>query len=268
MPVTENASTISTKADLLHYASLYVEELRNSEAGIYLPEIALSLQKEYLDQPYRRNRIEDRRPGILERNQQLVLKLCVEKFTGMPALAFQGWLDLEIFSYVIQKQPELCRFNFQKDILPLFNVSGSAVQFIRYLIHQLELGLRQSIATEMILNAGHGLALVYYYYHSLPPAEKDKQDYQRLLPHLWLKAIYLSKKFGDFTSVYLLGRRGINSAIEPYWWRCHDHLIADDRALLKNMASTSHRYSEEPFALRLVEICKMVNTNLLKPPAS
>jgi hypothetical protein len=264
----ENASVITTSADLLNYASLYIEDIRNRSVGTYLPEIALSLHRGTIDRPFKRNVLEDRKPAILEHNQNLILNLYAENLFGMPPLAFQGWLDLEIFSHVIQKQPELHRFNFQKDILPLFNVSGSAVQFMRYLIHKLELGLRQILAAEMILNAGHGLALVYYYYYCLTPAEEDKQDYRRFLPHLWLKAVYLSKKFGDFTSVCLLSRSGTNSALKQYWWRCHDHFTSSDRTLLENMVSTSYRYSEEPFAFRLVEICKLVKTNVLEPPAS
>lgn len=267
MSIIENSSIISTRADLLHYASLYIEEFRNCSAGTLLPKIALSLQRETIDRSFKRNLFEDRRPGILEHNQQLVLNLCVEKLLGMPPRAFQGWLDLEIFSFVIKKQPELCRFNFQKDILPLFNVSGSAAQFIRYLIHQLDLGLRQAMATEMVLNVGHGLALVYYYYYSVAPAEVDKKNYRRFLPHLWLKAIYLSKKFGDFTSVYLLSRSGTNSAVKQYWWRCYDHITSDDRTLLESMASASDRYSEKPFAFRLIEMCKLIKTSLLQPPA-
>jgi hypothetical protein len=268
MSTAENASEISTCADLLRYASLYIDEIKSSSAGAYLPKIALSLHRGIIERQFKPNASEHRKPIILEQNQKLILNLYAGKFKGIPPLALQGWLDLELFSYVIQKQPELYRFNFQKDILPLFNVSGSAVQLMRYLIHQIEIGLRQTLATEMILDAGHGLALLYYYYYSLTPTEEDKEDYRRYLPHSWLRAIFLCKKFADFQSVCLLSRSGISTALKRYWWQCHDHFTSDDRTLLENLVSTSHQYREEPFAFRLIEIFKWVKTNILEPPAS
>lgn len=267
MPTIENDSEITTCTDLLHYASLYLNAIKKSKAGAYLPKVSFALHRESIDRRLNPKTSQRSKPVLLERNKRLILNLYEEQLKGIPPSAFQGWIDMELFSYVIRKQPELYRFNFKKDILPLYWVSGSAVQLMRYLVHQIEIGLRQALATNMILGEGHGLPLLYYYFYTLTPAEEDKADYRRFYPHRWLKAIFLSKKFADFHSIYLLKHNGITSEIEKYWWQCHDHFKSEDRTLLETLVTTSHRYRTEPFAFRLIEIFKLVKTNILKPPA-
>ena len=267
-PTIENNSKISTCSDLLRCASFYLNSVKNSTAGDYLPKVSIALHRESSEQLSNPTRSQHHKPVLVERNSRLILNLYEEKLKGLPPLVFQGWLDMELFSYIIRKQRELYRFNFERDVLPLHYVSGSAVQLMRYLVHQIEIGLRQALATNMILDAGHGLPLLYFYFYTLAPAKEDKVDYRRFSPHGWLKAIFLCKKFADFQSIYLLNSAGITSEIVRYWWQCHDHFIAEDRTFLETLVTTTHRYSEETFAFRLVEIFKLVKTSILLRPAS
>ena len=268
MQTIEKNSETSNASDLLKHASFYLEVIKNSSAGDYLPKVCIAVHPESAKRRSNHTGSQSHKPVLLERNNRLILNLYEEELRGLPPLVLQGWLDKELFSYIIRKKSELYRFNFERDVLPLHYVSGSAVQLMRYLVHQIEIGLRQALATKMILDAGHGLPLLYFYFYTLAPAKEDKVDYRRFSPHSWLKAIFLCKKFADFQSIYLLNSVGITSEIVRYWWQCHDHFIAEDRKFLETLVATSHRYSEDRFAVRLVEIFKLVKTSILAPPAS
>jgi hypothetical protein len=254
--------------DLLNDATFYLNAIKNSKAGVYLPKVSIALHQRSTDRRSSPKTSFHQQPVLVERNDRLILNLYEKDLIGIPPLVLQGWLDIEIFSYIIRKHNELHRFNFERDILPLYYVSGAAVQLMRYLVHQIDIGLRQALATNMILDAGHGLPLLYYYFYTIGPAEEDKEDYRRFFPHCWLKAIFLCKKFADFQSIYLLKSSGITPEIERYWWQCHSHLITEDRKFLEMLVSTTHQYRGETFAFRLVEIFKLVKTNILKPTTS
>jgi hypothetical protein len=236
-----------------------------SRSGNSLPEMVVSLHSNDIRHRVENASTDHRAIALQEQKDRLILKICLEKLIDIPTKALQGWIDKEIFEYVVQKKPELYHFNFKKDILPHYSVSGSMVQMMRYLVHQIEIGLRQALATNLILEAGHGDQLVYYYLYTLSPSEEDKEDYARFLPHRWVRAIFLCQKLADFHSIYLLSRNIARPDIKKYWWYCQDHFIADDRNLLEFLAATSHRKQREAFAFRLSAIFNKIKTTILTP---
>ena len=137
-------------------------------------------------------------------------------------LALQGWLDFELAAAVIRRQQTLYRYNFKRDILPLFQVSGMAAQFIRYLVSHLEDCLKRALRADMILNMNHGLPLAYFYYLMTVPSAAEKRSYQKLVPHKWTRAIFVCKKSKEFVPVALLGRGRLVLVDEPLRGRRQD----------------------------------------------
>jgi hypothetical protein len=193
----------------------------------------------------------------------LTIHLCEEDLVGIPQLALQGWLDLELSGWVVKRQPELYRFNFRKDILPLFTVSGSAVQFTRHLVAHLEAGLKKYLATRMIIDMGHGLPQLYYYFLQINLSHSDRESYQRLVPHHWIRADFLCKKFKVYLCVALLADQGFSIALKSYWWDCHSYILPQDRALLEKLAAVPSLYAERSYSYKLVQIFAAVKRHLL-----
>ncbi len=75
----------------------------------------------------------------------LTIHVCEEALMGIPLLALKGWLDQELTCCLLKLQPEFYQFNFNKQILPLVPVSGSAVNLLRHMVEHLKYGLNRFI---------------------------------------------------------------------------------------------------------------------------
>ena len=85
-------------------------------------------------------------------NQRLTIHLYEKDLMGISPLALQGWLDMELARRHLQLETSVYRVNFDKEIRPLINISGSGLQMVRHMVAHLETGLRNLIAAEMIIN--------------------------------------------------------------------------------------------------------------------
>lgn len=182
---------------------------------------------------------------------------------GIPAMALQGWLDLELAYHVLNLRRDAFQFNFQRNILPLINVSGMALQVMRYLVSHLEAGLKQAMAVQMVLDMVHGQSLFYYYYWHIGPCEADKDSYRHLVAHHWTRAIFICKKSRDYVAVALLARQGLFAELKSYWWACHDYILPEDRHLMDELAAISHEFDQMRFSERLIAMFKTVQSYLL-----
>jgi hypothetical protein len=196
-------------------------------------------------------------------NHRIVIHLNIPDLVGIPTLALQGWLDFELAAIIIRRQHTLYRYNFKRDILPLFQVSGMAAQFIRYLVFHLEDCLKRALRTDMILKMEHGLPLAYYYYLMTAPSTEEKQSYQKLVPHKWTRAIFICKKSKEFVPVTLLDAGGYLPTLASFWWRCHAYLQPDDRKLMQKLAAVFLSNRQHRFSDQMVAAFEAIKSDLL-----
>lgn len=196
-------------------------------------------------------------------DHRIIIHLNIPDLVGIPTLALQGWLDFELAAIVIRRRHTLYRYNFKQDILPLFQVSGMAAQFIRYLVSHLEDCLKRALRTDLILKMDHGLPLAYYYYLMTLPSGEDKQSYQNLMPHNWTRAIFICKKSKEFVPITLLDAGGYLPALASFWWRCHAYLLPEDRKLMQKLAAAFLSNRHQRFSDQMVAAFDAIKSDLL-----
>lgn len=196
-------------------------------------------------------------------NHRIIIHLNIPDLVGIPSLALQGWLDFELSTIIVRRQHTLYRYNFRRDILPLFQVSGMAVQFIRYLVFHLEDCLKRAIIADMILKMEHGLSLAYYYYLMTAPSDEEKQNYQKLVSHKWTRAIFVCQKSKEFVPVALVDSGGYLPALASFWWRCHAYLLPEDRKLMQKLAAAFIPYRRHRFSDQMVAAFEALKSDLL-----
>ncbi|MDJ0913831.1 MAG: hypothetical protein QNI95_09695 [Desulfobacterales bacterium] len=196
-------------------------------------------------------------------HQKLTIHLFEKALVGISPPALQGCLDMALAYQQLALEPKLYRFNFQKQFRPLFYISGSGLHMVRQMVAHLETGLKNLIAAQMLIDIGHGKPLFYYYYHKINPSVGDAENYQRLVAHQWIRAIFLCNINKDFAPVALLKQTGIAPELESYWWRCHTYLSPEDKGILKALFKQSNQNPVIHFAEILVGLFKIINSQLL-----
>jgi hypothetical protein len=192
-----------------------------------------------------------------------VLYLRSQELVGRPASVMEGGLAMELAVMVLQQEPGNFRLNFEREILPMFNVSGSAVQFLRRLVMHLETGLKRFKAVQLVIDAGYGGHLFYYYYHTFQLSDEDRQHYDKLVPRQWMRAMYLAQKSTIWMPLTLLDEAGIASGLRELWRDCHAYLVPEDHRLLTEIADIPRRMTGEPFATQTAAMSKKIMAELL-----
>lgn len=164
----------------------------------------------------------------------------------IPIPALQGWIDLELAAVSLSRLKTF-KFNFNREIMPLMNVSGGAKQLIRYLVFNLESLVKRIQAVQLLLDMDHGLPLCAYYYIIISPSSDDMENYENLAPHRWTKAIFICKKCKEYNALIFLAQKGIFAELETYWWACHNYILPEDRRLMEELADISVRSSRGRF---------------------
>jgi hypothetical protein len=253
MQLVKREDTILSADDLALRAAMFVEAFEQDIALSAPLNVSLSF---HLNPSTRlAEGVNQMHPPVLSEsdNHRIMIHLNIPNLVGIPTLALQGWLDYELAAIIIQRQHTLYRYNFKRDILPLFQVSGMAAQFIRYLVSHLEDCLKRALRTDMILEMEHGLSLAYYYYLMTVPSAEEKQSYHKLVPHKWTRAIFICKKSKEFVPIALLDAGGYLPTLTSFWWRCHAYLLPEDRKLMQKLAAVflsnrHHRFSDQMVA--------------------
>lgn len=192
----------------------------------------------------------------------LTIHICEEGLKGIPLLALQGWLDQELTCYLLKLHPELYQFNFSKQILPLFPVSGSAVNLLRHMVEHLKYGLKRYLVTRIIIDLGHGLPQVYFYFFQMNLSPEERSNYHRIIPHNWIRASFLCEKLKEFMSISLLADRDIAFSLDlkSVWWKHHEYLTYGDRTLLEELAIIPDKYSGESYSVKLIEMFRKLQS--------
>jgi hypothetical protein len=196
-------------------------------------------------------------------HQNLTIHLFEKALLGISSPALQGCLDMALALQQLELEPERYGFNFQKQFRPLFYISGSGLHMVRQIVAHLEAGLKNLIAAQMAIEIGHGKPLFYFYYHKINPSVEKKENYQRLLAHQWIRAIFLCNINKEFIPTALLNQTGIAPELESYWWSCHNYLSPEDARLLKALFIRSNQNPLKRFRETLLALFKMVNSHLL-----
>ena len=142
---------------------------------------------------------------------------------------------MELARRHLQLEPSVYRFNFDKEIRPLTNISGSGLQMVRHMVAYLETGLRNLIAAQIVIEMGNCAALLHYYTYKISPSVEEKENYRRLYPHQWIRAIFLCRKNKRFTPVALMADKGIEAQLVSYWWNCHAYVSPEDKRFLETL---------------------------------
>ncbi|MCG6881398.1 MAG: hypothetical protein LJE96_19920 [Deltaproteobacteria bacterium] len=256
-------STVSSMEELSSLVSRFVTEF---ETGLSLKhplnvDLLLHQRRSGLADKH----IDPSRPVVVTEQDgaETVLHLHESDLVGMPVSALQGGLYLELAAVVLGRQIEEFQFNFEKEILPLFNISGTALQVIRYLVFHLETIVKRVRAAQLVLDMDHGPPLCSYYYFTTSPSREESDSYEKLVPHDWTRAIFISKKCRMHAAITLLARQGIFAGLDVYWWACHDYFLPEDRRLMEELAEIAARFNQIGFSEQVVALFKTVKSALL-----
>ena len=196
-------------------------------------------------------------------NDEPVLYLRSGDLLDRPASVLEGGLAMELAGLGLHRQPEHFRLDFERKILPLFNVSGSAVQFLRRLTMHLECGLKRFRAVPIVTGAGYGSHLIYYYYHTIRPSDEDRRNYDNMIPHKWIRAMYLAQKTAVFLPLPRLDETGIASGMGAFWRACHDYLAPEDHHLITELADIPKSLENRPFSDQVAAMIRKIQLALL-----
>ena len=197
------------------------------------------------------------------RNQQLTIHLSEKALMGIAPLALQGWLDMELARRQLELETHMYRVNFNREIRPLLNVAGAGLQLMRHLVMHLENSLKNLIAAQLVIEIGHNRPLLYALHHKISPSLAEKENYQRLTPYHWIRAVFLCNKYKEFSPVALLADKGISVDLESYWWDCHVYILPEDKRFLKTLFRLSSQNPVKDFSETLVKMFKLVKSQLL-----
>ncbi len=165
-----------------------------------------------------------------------IIHLCEESLMGIPVLALQGWLNQVLSYHSLENEPEILQFNFSDLIKPLFPTLGLAEDIIRQLVEGLHSGLKAYLATRIVVDMGDALAQVHFYFYRINPNSEEMVNYQLMLPHQWIRMLFLSRKLEEFLPIFLLSSMGFSSELRFFWSESHGYLLSADRNLLEELA--------------------------------
>ncbi len=196
-------------------------------------------------------------------NQKLTIHLYEKDLMGISPLALQGWLDMQLAHRHLELEPSMYRVNFKNEIRPIFNTAGSGLHMVRHMVVHLETSLKNLIAAQIVIEIGNSMPLLYYYTYKISPSAEEKENYQRLYPHQWVRAIFLCKKNRGFAPVALIAHKGIAAELASYWWNCHAYISPEDKRFLESLFYLSNQNPVKHFSETLVEMFKFVTSQLL-----
>ena len=208
-------------------------------------------------------------PIVLEeKGDELVLHLCRELLRPAPERAIKGWLHHVLGHYQLSKQRAFSPFNFSRQILPLFPVTGSAVNLIRQIVERLKNGLEAFLTIRWIAAIGLGEEQVSLFSYRLKILAEGMETYHLAIPHPWIRAACLSGFLQHFLAITCLEGQDLSAAreLKSQWWRRHALLLREDQALLEEMALVPLERGSRPFPALLAELFQLLRSNLLSGP--
>lgn len=194
---------------------------------------------------------------------RLTIHLCEELLKGITFSAFQGWIDYELSCCLLKLQPELYQFNFSRQVLPLFPVTGSAVNLVRHMVEYLRSGLKNYLVTKMIIEMSHGLSQAHFYFFKIEPRLEERYNYKQIILHKWIRASFLCRKLKELIPISLLANRniGFSRNLKSIWWNYHEYLLPEDRKFLEELVLIPDQYDKNPYSFKLLEMFKKLQSS-------
>jgi len=251
--------------DLLRLARDFVERFwRDAPAGSRL-EVVVRVEQ---TAPVAGDGDGDQPPLVSAKTgeQRLALDLHVSSLGGLSVDVLQAALDLELAGALVGARPEVNTFNFSRTVLPLFPVTGTALQLVRHLTAHLEEGLKGMMAVQMLVAMGHAPAQLVHWYHRLGPSDEQAQRYRSMQPHAWIKALWLCRQWRLFAPIGVLTKSGL-PALARFWWDCHGYVSAEDRRFMDTLFHLA-KPEETGFSQTLVGLFKQVRDSYLNSSPS
>lgn len=251
MPLHRN---VQTPQEIEHHADSVVQEFLRCLTPVERPAVRLVFDEAAGER---------RAIRATENNGRMELHVHSRDLQGIPALALQGWLELAIATAREQQRAEnSC--NFQSQILPLMQVAGGALLYIRELVEHLSRSLQRRNVTKMLLEMGRGEPQVSYYFYTIHPSAEEKTMYAKSLPHNWSRASYLCGKLIEYMGLSYLAERDVafSRALLSDWPKQHGYLQTD-QGFLDEMVAVAEQLAGKAFSVRLVAMFKMLRESLL-----
>jgi hypothetical protein len=180
-----------------------------------------------------------------------------------PPPVLEGGLMLALTGYLQSLPADAFAFNFRRQILRTYPVTGSAVQIIRHLVHHLEEAVKRSLAVESCVAEGRARNLAPYFLHWVTPSPDGRRHYEHALPHAWMRALFLARLYVQFLPLTRLDGRASVSGLRSFWWDCHPWLLPEDRDLLDVLSAVVGRDSLASFASRVTASFEFLQRHLL-----
>ena len=196
----------------------------------------------------------------------LTISLCAKDLIGLPSEVLAGWLDLELTLALLKNERENYRFNFSRDIHPLFRLTGSGVGYLRDMIEYIRVSLLAKIGAGLIIDKGRGGTLTRYCFHRLGLRQEDAEDYNMVLRHGWQRAFFLLRKLEELLPLLELEHRGYLSGARDIFWESHKYIHDKDRALIEEWCGIAFDDSINTFAARMTILFVSLRDGLLTRP--
>ena len=187
-------------------------------------------------------------------DDQGMIQICEEDLLGIPVLALQGWINQVLSYHSLENEPEILQFNFSDLIKPLFPTLGLAEDIIRQLVKGLHSGMKAYLATRKVVDMGDALAQVHFYFYRINPNSEEMVNYQLMLPHQWIRLLFLSRKLEEFLPIYFLNNMGFSSELKLFWSKSHGYLLSADRNLLEELAMVTTGKARKHYAETIVKM--------------
>lgn len=191
-----------------------------------------------------------------EYSNRLTIHICEEYMKEITLPAFQGWIDQELARCILKRKPDIKQFNFSKQILPLFPISGAGINFIRHLVEHIKIGLELYLATNIIIEIGHGIHQAYFYFYKINLQSEEGDNYRRIISHGWIRASFLSRKLKEIMPIKLLAKKNISFSreLESSWWQYHQYLVKEDRRSIKEIIDLPEQFAEASYSMKLIKM--------------
>jgi hypothetical protein len=200
---------------------------------------------------------------IFERqDDHMMIHMCEEDLMGISVLALQGWLNQALSYHSLENDPVIFQFNFSNLIKPLFPTLGLVEDLIRQLVEGLHSALKAYLATRIVVDMGDALPLVHFYFFKINPNSEEIVNYQQMLPHGWIRLLFLSRKLGEFLPLSLLDNMGLSPGLRSFWSKSHGYLLSEDMSLLEGLSMVPTGEAKKHYADTIVKMFLKIRPRL------
>lgn len=257
-------SSILTTKEIEQQAVNIVSDFLQQFSPPARPKVSYSFIREPESGDHQLHTHNEQSVQVEQRDGKIHLSVHTDYLLGIPVSALQGWLELKVALAMAESDSNYYKFNFQDQILPLMQIAGGAVYFIRELIEHLSRALKIYEATKTINNMSRGLPQVYYHFYTYNPTTEAKELYKKLLPHNWSRASHLCRKLGSYLALSYLAENdvGFSSTLLNDWHKEYG-LTENDRAFMEEMVHIAAHNRDREFSFRMVEMFKSLKESLL-----